>query len=75
MIMQIIHLTLPGKLLILFCLLGIQFVHSILILNEFLYFSLMMITTQKLTSFAFAYYDGMRPVEKLTEDQKSQAIR
>jgi hypothetical protein len=75
MIMQTIHLTLPGKLLILFCLLGIQFVHSILILNEFLYFSLMMITTQKLTSFAFAYYDGMRPVEKLTEDQKSQAIR
>jgi len=75
MIMQTIPLTLPGKLLILFCLLGIQFVHSILILNEFLYFSLMMITTQKLTSFAFAYYDGMRPVEKLTEDQKSQAIR
>ncbi len=75
MIMQTIHLTLPGKLLILFCLLGIQFFHGILILNEFLYFSLMMITTQKLTSFAFAYYDGMRPVEKLTEDQKSQAIR
>lgn len=31
--------------------------------------------TQKLTSMAFAYHDGMKPLEKLTEDQKSQAIR
>jgi hypothetical protein len=35
---------------------------------------LMMISTQKLTSLAFAYYDGMRPVEKLSADQKTQAI-
>ena len=34
-----------------------------------------MITTQKLTAFAFAYYDGMRSEEKLNADQKSQAIR
>jgi hypothetical protein len=34
-----------------------------------------MISTQKLTSLAFAYYDGMRPEEKLNEDQKSQVIR
>lgn len=33
-----------------------------------------MIMTQKLTSLAFAYYDGMRPTEKLTDDQKNQAI-
>lgn len=35
----------------------------------------MMIITEKLTSLAFAYYDGMRPEDKLTADQKSQAIR
>lgn len=35
----------------------------------------MMVITQKLTSLAFAYYDGMRPEEKLNADQKSQAIR
>jgi hypothetical protein len=33
-----------------------------------------MISTQKLTSLAFAYYDGMRSIEKLNDDQKSQAI-
>ena len=35
----------------------------------------MMVITQKLTSLAFAYYDGMRSEEKLNADQKSQAIR
>jgi lysophospholipid acyltransferase 1/2 len=34
----------------------------------------MMIMTQKLTAFAFAYYDGMMPVEKLNEEQISQRI-
>ena len=35
----------------------------------------MMIMTQKLTSLGFAYYDGMRPVELLNADQRSQAIK
>lgn len=35
----------------------------------------MMVATQKLTSLAFAFYDGMRRLEDLNEDQKSQAIR
>ncbi|CAF0713092.1 unnamed protein product [Brachionus calyciflorus] len=34
----------------------------------------MMVATQKLTSLAFAYYDGMRKFEDLNEDQKTQAI-
>ena len=34
-----------------------------------------MVLTQKLTSLGFAYYDGMRPVEKLNEDQRSQMIK
>ena len=34
-----------------------------------------MVTTQKLTSLAFSYYDGGRKVEKLNADQKSQAIK
>ena len=34
-----------------------------------------MIITQKLTSFAFAYHDGMKPDKELNEDQKSQAIK
>lgn len=34
-----------------------------------------MVTTQKLTAFAFAYYDGMRNFEKLSVDQKGQAIK
>jgi hypothetical protein len=34
-----------------------------------------MISTQKLTALAFAYYDGGRPTEKLTDDQKGQAIK
>jgi lysophospholipid acyltransferase 1/2 len=34
-----------------------------------------MICVQKLTSLAFAYYDGIKPVEMLTPDQKSQAIK
>jgi len=33
-----------------------------------------MVTTQKLTAFAFAYYDGMKKLEKLSADQKGQAI-
>ena len=35
----------------------------------------LMITTQKLTALSFAYYDGMRPTEKLSSDQKSQVIK
>ena len=35
----------------------------------------MMISTQKLTSLAFAYYDGLKPAEQLSEDQKTQVIR
>ena len=34
-----------------------------------------MISTQKLTSLAFAYYDGIRPVSDLNDDQKAQVIR
>ncbi len=34
-----------------------------------------MVSTQKLTSLAFAYYDGMRPEEKLNDDQKTQVIK
>ena len=34
-----------------------------------------MVTTQKLTAFAFAYYDGMKKLEKLSADQKGQAIK
>jgi lysophospholipid acyltransferase 1/2 len=34
----------------------------------------MMIMTQKLTAFAFAYYDGMVPIEKLNGEQISQRI-
>jgi len=34
-----------------------------------------MILTQKLTSLAFAFHDGMKPDEKLSPDQRSQAIR
>jgi lysophospholipid acyltransferase 1/2 len=30
--------------------------------------------TQKLTAFAFAYYDGMVPEEKLNDEQVSQRI-
>lgn len=35
----------------------------------------MMIFTQKLTSLAFAYHDGMKSDEDLSPDQRSQAIR
>lgn len=35
----------------------------------------LMISTQKLTSLAFAFYDGKRREEDLSSDQKSQAIR
>ena len=35
----------------------------------------MMVATQKLTSLAFAYYDGMRKPEDLNEDQKEQSIK
>jgi hypothetical protein len=35
----------------------------------------MMITTQKLTALGFAYFDGFQNEEKLSADQKSQAIR
>lgn len=34
----------------------------------------MMIATQKLTSLAFAFYDGSKPIDSLNEDQKSQFI-
>ncbi|KAL5014014.1 hypothetical protein ScPMuIL_008284 [Solemya velum] len=35
----------------------------------------LMIMTQKLSSMAFAYYDGQQPEEKLSKDQSDQAIR
>jgi len=35
----------------------------------------MMIFTQKLTSLAFAYHDGMKPDNQLSPDQLSQAIK
>jgi lysophospholipid acyltransferase 1/2 len=35
----------------------------------------LMILTQKLTSLAFAFHDGMKPDEQLSPDQRSQAIR
>lgn len=35
----------------------------------------MMIMTQKLTALGFAFYDGIRPEEKLNDDQKTQAIK
>jgi lysophospholipid acyltransferase 1/2 len=35
----------------------------------------MMIFTQKLTSLAFAYHDGMKPDKQLSPDQLSQAIK
>ena len=35
----------------------------------------MMIFTQKFTSLAFAYHDGMKPDEQLSSDQRSQAIK
>jgi hypothetical protein len=35
----------------------------------------MMIFTQKLTSLAFAYHDGMKSDDELSPDQRSQAIR
>lgn len=35
----------------------------------------MMIFTQKLTSFAFSYHDGMKRDEELSPDQRAQAIR
>lgn len=34
-----------------------------------------MISTQKITAFAFSYYDGMKKEEKLTPDQRTQAIK
>ena len=34
-----------------------------------------MVTTQKLTSLAFAYYDGSKKKEKLTKDQESQSVK
>ncbi len=34
-----------------------------------------MITTQKITALAFAYYDGIKSLETLTEDQKTQVIK
>lgn len=38
-------------------------------------FRQMMVATQKLTSLAFAYYDGMRKPDDLNDDQKQQSIR
>lgn len=35
----------------------------------------MMVATQKLTSLAFAYYDGMRKPNDLNDDQKQQSIK
>ena len=35
----------------------------------------MMIITQKLTALGFAYHDGMKSEDELTEDQKSQSIK
>ena len=34
----------------------------------------MMISTQKLTALGFAYYDGMRSQDALTDDQKTQVV-
>jgi hypothetical protein len=34
-----------------------------------------MIATQKLSTIAFSYYDGMRPDEELTADQKANALK
>ena len=34
-----------------------------------------MVSTQKLTSMAFAYYDGMRDDNQLNVDQKQQSIK
>jgi lysophospholipid acyltransferase 1/2 len=36
--------------------------------------TMIMITTQKLTTLAFAYYDGMRASESLSKDQKEQVV-
>ncbi|PRP74261.1 hypothetical protein PROFUN_12008 [Planoprotostelium fungivorum] len=36
--------------------------------------TMQMVLTLKLTAFAFNYYDGRRPVEKLTEEQKKRRI-
>ena len=35
----------------------------------------LMISTQKLTALAFAFHDGSKREEDLSEDQKSQAIK
>ncbi len=35
----------------------------------------MMISTQKLTSLAFSYYDGSKSIECLSADQRSQVIK
>ena len=34
-----------------------------------------MVSTQKLTALAFAYYDGMRSIENLSADQRTQLIK
>lgn len=34
-----------------------------------------MISTQKLTSLGFAYYDGSKKDEELSPDQRKQAVR
>lgn len=35
----------------------------------------LMVTTQKITSLAFAFYDGSKSETELSEDQKSQSIK
>jgi hypothetical protein len=35
----------------------------------------MMITTQKITALAFAYFDGTKSFETLSDDQKTQVIK